>query len=156
LDAALGLTTVAAGLTGVGSAVALVRAMPTGDFRPPPPVGLDISSLPPLEGAAIWGVIVVLVRGAFSCSARHSSVRLRQTPSAFRLGGLSLSPPPLPMELAPLDMGPGWPGAPIMAERARASIAAASRAWKTSGSSRSLDLARAACKTGWASRCEDA
>jgi hypothetical protein len=56
------------------------------------------------------------------------------------------------MVLALLEMGPGWPTAPIMEDRARASVAADSMALKTSALTRSRVLPRAERSKGCVSR----
>lgn len=78
-----------------------------------------------------------------SASAMHSSVKLLQILSAFRRNCRSVTLPPPPTVLAPLEIGPGCPGIPIMLERARASVAADSMALKTSGLTRFLVFERA-------------
>lgn len=76
--------------------------------------------------------------------------------SAFLRSCLSVTPPLYPMLLAALEIGPGWPGAPIMADKARASVAADSMAWKMSERTRCFVLPRAERSSGWVSRVKDA
>ena len=92
-----------------------------------------------------------------SASAMHNSVKLLQILSAFRRScrSVRLMPTPPPTVLAPLEIGPGCPGAPIMFERARASVAADSMALKTSGLTRFLVLESADMRIGCDSRCDD-
>jgi hypothetical protein len=85
----------------------------------------------------------------------HNSVKLLQTLSAFLRNCLSVTPPFTPMLLAPLDIGPGCPTLPIIADNARASLAAVSKAVKTSWPTRALTLMRAESSWDGASRCDD-
>jgi hypothetical protein len=88
-----------------------------------------------------------------SASARHSSVKLLQTLSAFLRSCLSVTLPLYPpMVLALLEIGPGWPTAPIMEDRTMASVAANSMALNTSGLTRSFVLLNAERSKGCASR----
>lgn len=89
---------------------------------------------------------------ASSARARHSSVRLRQTLSAFLRSCRSVTPPSvaMPIALARLEMGPGWPMGGIIADRATASLTADSRALYTSELILSLVLLRAVRSRGWA------
>ena len=87
-----------------------------------------------------------------SARARQSSVKLRQMLSAFRRNCLSVTPPLYPMELAALEIGPGCPGAPIIEERANASMAALSMALKTSELTCSFVLLSAERRRGCTSR----
>lgn len=102
-------------------------------------------------GCLVWPVAVS------SASAIHSSVKLLQILSAFRRScrSVRLMPIPPPTVLAPLEIGPGCPGAPIMFERASASVAADSMALKTSGLTRLLVLESADMRIGCDSRCDD-
>ena len=90
-----------------------------------------------------------------SVNARHNSVRLRQMLSALRRSCLSVTLPPTPIVLAPLEIGPGWPGVPIIDDRASASVAADSIASYTSEVTSPLVLDNAEKRIGCASLCDD-
>lgn len=108
-------------------------------------VGLmGISSSRDGNAAAACGTLTV----GSSVRARHSSVRLRHMLSAFFRSCRSVTFPLPPIVLAPLEIGPGCPGAPIMEVRASASFAADSIASYTSGLTRALVLDRAANSMG--------
>lgn len=86
----------------------------------------------------------------------HNSVKLLQMLSAFRRSCLSVTPPLNPIVLAPLEIGPGCPGAPIIDDKANASIAADSMAPNTSELTRPFVLVSAERSRGCVSRLNDA
>lgn len=89
-------------------------------------------------------------------NAMHSSVRLLQMLSAFRRSCLSVTPLFIPSVLAPLEIGPGCPGAPIMDDKANASVAADSMALNTSELTTPFVLESADRSNGCVSRVNDA
>lgn len=102
--------------------------------------------------ATAAAVVALTLRwAASSFRARQSSVRLRQMLSALRRSCLSVTVDgiPVPMLLAPLEMGPGWPATPTICDRDMASVAAASMALKMSSLICGRALFKADSRMGW-------
>jgi hypothetical protein len=141
-----------AGLDGVESTRVLGRRW-AGSGANLVTVGLVGGSISLSRGAgADWGGFV---GPDSSARAMHNSVKLLQMLSAFRRSCRSVTLPTPPIVLAPLDIGPICPGAPTIVVKAKASVAAASMALKTSLLTIPFVLERADNRIGCDSRCDD-